>query len=131
MEGGQNGHLGPITVLVVKRILTNVVCGAGTEVVTILIHRTEVPLVKVVIRRKKSAMGVFEMHKNSDIHKLILVDGGWSEWSSSITSKCERKSLRECNSPSPCGNGSSCTGQTTLYEWSPNCTGMIYFRSQK
>ena len=61
MEGGQNGHLGLITVHVAKRMLTNVVYGAGTEVATILNHGMEVPLVKVVKQRKKSAMGVY-MH---------------------------------------------------------------------
>ena len=58
---------------------------------------------------------------------LILVDGGWSDVSStsSCSSTCERQVTKECNNPSPCGGGKNCNGHSTRYECCDNCTGKI------
>ena len=59
--------------------------------------------------------------------KPILVDGGWSDYSStssSCSTTCERGVTRECNNPSPCGGGNDCNGPSANYECCDNCTGM-------
>ena len=63
--------------------------------------------------------------------KPILVDGGWSDYSStssSCSTTCEREVTRECNNPSPCGGGNDCNGPSANYECCDNCTGMFLLK---
>ena len=46
---------------------------------------------------------------------FILVDGGYSKWTSwgKCTKDCKQLRIRECNNPSPKGKGKDCPGEGT------------------